>query len=45
MQIDLIFGRFFSYFNALTCRHDHEGAEDAEMGLYFYIDMDRYDLL
>ncbi|XP_046455013.1 glycoprotein-N-acetylgalactosamine 3-beta-galactosyltransferase 1-like [Daphnia pulex] len=20
------------YFNALTCRHDHEGAEDAEMG-------------
>ena len=23
------------YFNALICRHDHEGTEDAEMGAFF----------
>lgn len=27
---------FYSYFNVLLCRHDHEGAEDAEMGTYTF---------
>ena len=25
------------YFNALICRHDHQGAEDAEMGWFNFI--------
>lgn len=33
--VDFKFGfSAISYFNALLCRHDHEGAEDAEMGLF-----------
>jgi hypothetical protein len=34
----------FSYFNALLCRHDHEGAEDAEMGIRFNVDSTYYSI-